>query len=93
MENDLTSAQETSDGYQTQIDSDKSRMRQIERDNQLGLNVDKSEYEIIRQRHNNIVQMYNDGVAKYNHQLAEYKDLLRTTNEKVDRYNTLVKSR
>ena len=93
METDLTSAQETLDGYQTQIDSDKSRMRQIERDNQLGLNVDKSEYEMIRQRHNNIVQMYNDGVAKYNHQLAEYKDLLRTTNEKVDRYNSLAKSR
>jgi CheY-like chemotaxis protein len=93
MKNDLTSTQEMLDGYQTQIDSDKSRMRQIERDNQLGLSVDESEYEMIRQRHNNTVQVYNNGVAEYNHTLAEYKDLLRTTNEKIDRYNTLTKSR
>lgn len=93
MESDLQTSQETIDSQKVQIDSDKARLRQMERDHEMGLAIDESQYETVRERHNSTVTMYNDGIAEYNRKLAEYKALLRITNAKIERYNALIRSR
>jgi hypothetical protein len=92
MEAELQSINSNLDEYKATIDSDKATLTQMESDSSSGLQVDQDEYERIRRRHNQNVDKFNEEVERHNELLRAYRTLLASTNEKIDKYNSMVKS-
>lgn len=93
LESQIKQSQLFLDGLESQLRSDKATLERMEREQNAGLDVDVDEYERIRQRYNRSVDEYNVQVGFHNSKLAEYKELLASANAKVDRYNSLGRSR
>jgi len=93
MEGELEQSRAMLKDLEAQLESDKATMERIEGDQSLGLQVDVDQYERVRRHHNNTVKLYNAQVDEYNDRLSEYKQLLASTNAKIDRYNSLGRSR
>lgn len=79
--------------YTTSIDSDRSTLDQMKGENNAGIDVDQEQYEQIRHRHNQSVASYNRDAEHHNSLLRDYHNLLAETNDKVDKYNSMVKPR
>ena len=93
LEAQLNQSRSTLHDLETRLRLDKATLTRMKRDHNLGLEVDVDEYERIRRRYNNNVEVYNVQVNEYNKHLAKYKQLLASANAKIDRYNSLGRSR
>ena len=92
METELQSIDSELNDYQAKIDSEKATLTQMESDSSSGLEVNRDDYEQIRQLHNQNVDRFNEEVERHNELLRAYRALLADTNGKIDRYNSMVKS-
>jgi hypothetical protein len=81
------------DNLKLEIETDKASLTQMERDHDLGVQVDSDIYETTRTRHNRAVETYNGLINEYNSTLPTYKRLLNSTNAQIDRYNSQARSR
>jgi CheY-like chemotaxis protein len=93
LEMDLRSDNSRLDSLKSEIEADRFRLEQLKRDNESGLQVDETEYEGIRNRHNSNIDDYNSLIPTRNNKLSEYRQLLQKTNADIDRYNELVRRR
>lgn len=93
LEMDLRSDDSRLESLKGEIDTDRTRLEQMKRDNELGLEVDETEYDRIRRRYNNNIDDYNSLIPTRNSTLTEYRQLLQKTNAEIDRYNALVRGR
>jgi hypothetical protein len=92
MEDKLANLKRRVATLNSQIESDKATLQEIERNHELGNEVDVDLYESTRRRHNSTVDTQNELVEEYNSARREYKSLLSTTNDQIDHYNTLVRA-
>lgn len=83
----------TIDSYKDQLSRDKQTLERMASDNEAGLDVDKSEYEIIRSRHNRYVRLYNDKIQECRPIAQQHDDLVDETNAKIHEYNRLIGAR
>jgi CheY-like chemotaxis protein len=88
MNSELKSAGSSVDEYDALLNADKSTLDRMKRDNDAGIEVDKSSYETTLRRYNANVSMYNYLLSEYKAKAARYNNLLATTNAKIDRYNS-----
>jgi hypothetical protein len=58
-----------------------------------GVEVDASEYERIRARHNANVGVYNTTLESCQATESQHDELLNSTNTKIDEYNRIMRSR
>jgi len=93
LESQINQSRFVLDSLESQLRSDKAALDRMEREQNAGLDVDADEYERIRQRYNRNVDEYNVQVGAHNSKLAEYRQLLASANAKIDRYNSLGRSR
>jgi DNA-binding response OmpR family regulator len=93
MESEMSSWNAQIDNLKLEIETDKASLTQMERDHDLGVQVDSDIYETTRTRHNRAVETYNGLINEYNSTLPAYKRLLNSTNAQIDRYNSQARSR
>jgi hypothetical protein len=93
FETSLGRCDQTLSNYGQLIENDRRQLDRMKSDNEAGLYVDKSEYERFRERHNSNVDAYNASLANCREIKDHYKNLLNTTNRKVDEYNHLISPR
>jgi len=74
-----------------QIDDYAATLRRYKRDSDLGYQVDMDSYNNAVTRHNSLVEEHNQLLAEYRSIIAIQKALVRETNEKVNRYNNLIR--
>jgi len=74
-----------------QIDSHAATIRRYEIEINLGYEVDRDSYKNTVARHNSLVEEHNQLLAEYRSIVAKHKALVGETNEKVNRYNNLVR--
>jgi hypothetical protein len=81
--------QQTLDQYNQQISEDRQRLDKMESDMRLGRNIDKTQYDAIRVRHNSNVLSHNMELGTC-HVIAGQRDaLVDATNTKIREYNKL----
>ena len=93
MESEMSNWNAQIDKLKLEIETDKASLTQMERDHDLGVQVDSDIYETTRTRHNRAVETYNGLINEYNSTLPAYKRLLNSTNSQIDRYNSQARSR
>jgi DNA-binding response OmpR family regulator len=93
LESELKETKSNMESVNAELNADKASLDRMEQDNRLGLDVDKSEYESTRQRHNSNVNIYNGWVRSYNEKRGRYKQLLNETNDKIAQFNSMGESR
>jgi hypothetical protein len=74
-----------------QIDDYAATLRRYKRDSDLGYQVDMYSYNTAVTRHNSLVEEHNQLLAEYRSIIARQKAMVRETNEKVNRYNNLIR--
>jgi hypothetical protein len=93
LEADIRRSRSVLDDTDITLASDKAALERMKTNQNIGLDVDVDEYERIRHRYNSAVNLYNAQVNEYNGKLAQHRQLLASTNAKIDRYNSLRRSR
>lgn len=87
---DFETCQTTLEQYRSSIDSDRQQLDDMQGNSRAGLDIDQSEYESIRRRHNSTVRLYNTQLARCRSLADEHDTLVETTNAKIREYNRLV---
>ncbi len=91
LEAEMDPIEDQLDSLKAQIDSYAATIRDYESSIALGIEVDRAGYKNTLARHNSLVEEHNELLAEYRSMAAKHKALVRETNEKVNRYNDLIR--
>jgi archaellum component FlaC len=91
LEAEMDPIEDQLDSLKAQIDSYAATIRGYESSIALGVEVDRVGYKNTLSRHNSLVEEHNQLLAEYRSMAAKHKALVRETNEKVNRYNNLIR--
>jgi hypothetical protein len=92
MKAELSDYDRRLDELASQIDADKAKFQQMQRDQDNGEDIDVDLMRSIASRHDSAVDTHNELVEEHNSLLLSCKSLISANNELIDRYNALVRS-
>lgn len=87
---DFEKCKQTVTYYEGQISDDGRRLERMESDVRLGLQVDETEYERVRRRHNSNVHLHNSEIESCRATAEQHDALVAATNAKIREYNSLI---
>lgn len=90
MEAELSDYESRLSELKSQIAADKAKFQEMQRDQDLGEDVDVNLMKSIALRHDSAVDTYEQLYQEYKAYFDSYKSLTNTTQTQVDRYNALV---
>ncbi|WP_165420473.1 hypothetical protein [Edaphobacter modestus] len=92
LEDEIQTLNSEMDDYKSKIDADKAALERMESDDSAGVEIDRDEYERLRNRHNRNVASFNADISHGHTLHSDYEDLLGETNMKIDKLNEMVKT-
>jgi len=90
MESELEKTETKLEEYNRKLKELENKIAEAEIDLELGLDINRSQYEENIKNFNKLVNLYNSTLENYKKKYDEYKVLFNLTKEKIDQYNALI---